>query len=325
MSKIIFADSFNLTNEAEEDIKKLGQVFSLSLQEREKLVSESRDADIIIAEYALIDREIIENAEFLSGIVVYGVGVNHIDLTAASRKGIPVVNCKGGNAEGVAELAISLMLECLRKTGQSNAFVRSGKWNSADSASLPSWMNGRELKGKNLGILGAGTIGTRVGELGEAFGMRVIVSAGRKNTHSRFKWVPVEELLSDSDIVSVNLPLVPETEGLLSRERLALMKSGSLIIITSRGGIVDENALAEMLCSGHLSGAGIDVFREEPLPPDSPLLSAPNAVLTPHMGGSTLESVENISRIIAASCKLLIEGKKPPTTVNLEMLQYYGH
>ncbi len=204
MSKILFADSFNLTNEAKEDIKKLGEVVSLSLHQKEKLFSESRNTDIIIAEYATINEEIIKNAEHLKGIIVYGVGVNHIDLTAASRNGVPVVNCKGGNSEAVAELAISLMLECLRKTGQSNAFVRSGKWKNADSASLPSWMNGRELKGKKLGILGAGAIGTRVGELGEAFGMQVVVSAGRKNTHPHFKWVPIEELLSDSDIVSVN-------------------------------------------------------------------------------------------------------------------------
>lgn len=320
MTKIIFADSFNLSKNAESSIRQLGNVASLTLQQRDELLAECTDAGIIIAEYASIDREVISRAKNLKGIIVYGVGTNHIDIEAASERGIPVVNCQGGNAEAVAELAISMMLECLRWTGKANEFVRAGHWGSADSASLPSWMNGREMKGKKLGILGAGAIGSRIGELGEAFGMEIRVSAGRTESHPRFPWRPLEEVLADSDILSVNVPLTPDTRGLLSRERLELTKQGAIIIITSRGGIADEDALAEMLVSGRLSGAGLDVFGEEPLPMDSPLLSAPNIVLTPHMGGSTEESVENISDIIASSCRSLLEGKLPPTTVNAERL-----
>lgn len=320
MRKIVFADSFNLTEGAENAIRGLGEVTCLMLGQRDRLLKECREAEIIIAEYARIDKEIFSAAKALKGVVVYGVGTNHIDIEEASKRGIPVVNCRGGNAEAVAELAISMMLECLRWTGRANEFVRGGKWENADSASLPSWMNGRELRGKKLGILGAGAIGTRIGELGEAFGMEVTVTAGRTESHPRFPWRPLEEVLAFSDILSVNVPLTPGTRGLLSRERLEMIKDGSILVITSRGGIADEEALAEMLASGRLAGAGLDVFAEEPLPVESPLLKAPNVVLTPHMGGSTEESVENISEIIASSCRQILAGEIPPTTVNAGML-----
>lgn len=319
--KIIFADSFRLTKEAKQAIGNLGTIVSLSLHQREQLLLESKNADIIVAEYALIDEELIERAESLKGIVAYGVGVNHVDLSTASKRGIPVANCRGGNTEAVAELALSLMLECLRWTGRANEYVRSGKWKFADSAYLPTWVMGREMKGKKLGIVGAGAIGTRIGELAEVFGMTVYVTLGRKKSHPCFPWLPLEELLPRSDIVSINVPLVSETKGLFSRERFDLMKEGSILIVTSRGGIVDEVALAEALLSGRIAGAGLDVFASEPIPQNSPLFSVPNIVLTPHMGGSTEEAVSNISNIIVECCECLLEGRLPSTTVNLELLQ----
>jgi len=323
--KIIFADSFHLTEEAKQEISSLGTIVSLSLHQRGQLLLESENADIIVAEYAVINEELIERAKNLKGIVVYGVGVDHVNLNAASKRGIPVGNCRGGNAEAVAELALSLMLECIRWTGRANEYVRSGKWKFADSAYLPTWVMGREMKGKKLGIVGAGAIGTRIGELAEAFGMTVCVTLGRKKSHPRFPWLPLEELLPRSDIVSINVPLVPETRGLFSRELFPLMKEGSILIVTSRGGIVDEVALAEALLSGRIAGAGLDVFASEPIPQDSPLFSVPNIVLTPHMGGSTEEAVSNISNIVVECCKRLLEGKLPITTVNLELLQQYGY
>lgn len=276
MVKIVYADSFNLSNNGENALSCLGSIYCLNLEQRDLLLEECRDAHIIIAEYARIDKEIFAAAKALKGVVVYGVGTNHIDIEEASKRGIPVVNCQGANAEAVAELAVSMMLECLRWTGRANEFVRGGNWGSADSASLPRWMNGRELKGKKLGILGAGAIGSRIGELGEAFGMEVIDAVGRSKSHPRFPRKPLDEVLADSDILSVSVPLTPETRGLLSRERLEMMKDGAILVITSRGGIVDEDALADLLESGRLGGACLDVFGEEPLPMHSPLLKAPN-------------------------------------------------
>ena len=202
--------------------------------------------------------------------------------------------------------------------GRANEFVRGGKWENADSASLPSWMNGRELRGKKLGILGAGAIGTRIGELGEAFGMEVTVTAGRTESHPRFPWRPLEEVLAFSDILSVNVPLTPGTRGLLSRERLEMIKDGSILVITSRGGIADEEALAEMLASGRLAGAGLDVFAEEPLPVESPLLKAPNVVLT-----LTWEAQRRNPSKHIGDCILLqadFSRGDTPTTVNAGML-----
>lgn len=322
LKKIIFADSFNITSSAEKRISSLGDILRLSLDQREGLLAESTDADIIVAEYALLDEELLEQSRNLKGIIGYGTGVNHIDIESASRKGIIVANSRGGNAQAVAELSISLMLECLRHTGRADSFVKSGKWNAADSASLPPWMNGREMKGKTLGVIGPGSIGGRIAALGAAFGMKVAVST-RRASFNEFHSAALEEVLSSSDIVSVNIPLTESTRNLLSREKLSLMKKGAILIVTSRGGIVDEEALAEMLSSGHLAGAGLDVFAEEPLAMSSPLLSAPNTVLTPHMGGSTEESVSNISDIIALCCEEILGGEIPETTLNLELLRRY--
>ncbi len=322
MKKIIFADSFNITSSAEERISSLGGILRFSLDQREALLAECADADIIVAEYALLNKQLLEQSRELKGIIGYGTGVNHIDIESASRKGIIVANSRGGNAQAVAELSISLMLECLRHTGRADHFVKSGKWKSADSASLPPWMNGREMKGKTLGIIGPGSIGGRIAALGEAFGMKIIVST-RKSSFKEFRCATLEEVLSSSDIVSVNIPMTDSTRNLLSREKLSLMKQGAILIVTSRGGIVDEAALAEMLLSGHLAGAGLDVFAEEPVAMGSPLLSAPNTVLTPHMGGSTEESVSNISDIIALCCEQIIGGEIPETTLNLELLHRY--
>ncbi len=320
MHTILFADSFTLTPEAHREISAMGTIRQLALAQREELLRLSPEAHIIVAEYASIDSSLLERAQNLKGIISYGVGVNHIDLEAASKKGVPVANCQGGNAQAVAELAISLMLECLRHTGRADRFVVSGQWGAGDSAALPAWMQGREMRGKTLGIIGPGNIGGRIAEIGEAFGMNILVTSGRKKSHHSYEWLPLEELLSRSDIVSVNIPLTPDTKGLLSREKLSLIKKGAILIATSRGGIIDEEALAALLKSGHLAGAGLDVFETEPLPATSPLLGAPNIVLTPHMGGSTHESVANISDIIVSCCASLLRGDIPDTTVNRDML-----
>ena len=325
MGTVLFADSFHLAENAERRIGSMASIVRLEFGERDAFLAASRDADIIIAEYARVDEEILSRAGHLKGIVVYGVGVNHIDLDGAAKRGIPVANSRGGNAQAVAELAVSLMLECFRHVGRADRFVRSGQWESADSAALPVWMNGRELKGKTLGVIGPGAIGGIVASIGEAFGMIPVVTSGRSGKHPKYPWIPLEELLARSDVVSVNVPLLPESRGLLSRERLSLMKRRAVLVVTSRGGIVDEAAVAEMLASGDLAGAGFDVFRDEPLSAESPLMRAPNVVLTPHMGGSTEEAVENISGIVASCGETLLRGGVPETVVNGELRRSHGY
>lgn len=324
LGAVLFADSFHLTADAERKIASAAGIVRLALDQREKFLAESGSADIIVAEYARVDEEILSRAGRLKGIVVYGVGVNHIDLDGASKRGVPVANSKGGNAQAVAELAVALMLECFRHVGRADGFVKAGTWSAADSAALPPWTNGRELKGKTLGVIGPGAIGGIVASIGEAFGMTPVVTSGRSGKHPKYPKLSLDDLLARSDVVSVNAPLLPETRGLLSRERLALMKRGAVLVVTSRGGIVDETAAADMLASGHLAAAGFDVFGEEPLPPGSPLLRAPNAVLTPHMGGSTEEAVENISEIVASCCVALLRGEIPETLVNGDLLRSNG-
>jgi (S)-sulfolactate dehydrogenase len=226
-----------------------------------------------------------------------GVGLDNIDLAACEARGIEVIPASGANAESVAEYVITATFMLLRGAYFSTRAVEAGTW--------PRQMlsQGREAAGKVLGIVGLGSIGRLTARKGAAMGMRVVAydpqlgadSAAWDNAAPR----TLEELLRESDAVSLHIPLTPETRGLLGRERLALMKRDAVVINTARGGIVDEAALAAMLREGRLGGAALDVFDNEPLAAGSPLVGAPRLLLTPHIAGVTVEANERVSALIA--------------------------
>jgi len=237
-------------------------------------------------------------------------------VAACEARGIRVIPATGANAESVAEYVVAVALVLLRGAYLSSAEVAAGKWpRQALSA-------GREASGKTLGLVGFGSIGRIAATKAAALGMRIVghdahVPEGDP-AWARCGVQPrtLDQLLSESDVVSLHLPLTAHTRGLFGHERLARMKRGSVLVNTARGGIVDEDALARLLRDGHLGGAALDVFESEPLPAGSALAGAPRLILTPHVAGVTLESNERVSSLIAARVAEALDGPgvRAPTT-----------
>src|SRR5438309_4061984 len=255
------------------------------------LPSELSDADALVVRSATrVTDELLSHARRLRVIGRAGVGVDNIDLDAATRRGILVMNTPGGNAPSVAEHALALMLSMARSIPQLNASMHAGKWEKSGAA-------GAELRGKTLGLIGLGRVGAEVARRARALEMRVLAYDPYVSAERAAEWgaelVPLAELLPQSDYVSLHTALSPATERMINAETLKQMKSGARLVNAARGELVDEAALAEALRAKHLAGAALDVFAVEP-PRNSPLLQMPNVIATPHVGGSTAEAQEEV-------------------------------
>jgi D-3-phosphoglycerate dehydrogenase len=233
--------------------------------------------------------------------------VDNVDVDAATQRGIVVMNTPGGNTVSTAEHAFSLLVSVARKIPQADASVKSGKWDRKS-------FQGVELNGKTLAILGMGRIGAEVAKRALAFGMRVLaydpyLSAARAKTLQVELVENLEDALPQTDFVTMHMPLTDETRHMLDAKRLALLKKGARIVNCARGGLIDEQALAESLASGHVAGAAIDVFEQEPPDAANPLRNAPNIVFTPHLGASTAEAQESVGIEIAHAIRAaLLDG-----------------
>jgi D-3-phosphoglycerate dehydrogenase len=248
-------------------------------------------------------------------IAVHGVGYDPVDVETATQLGVAVTNTPGTNERSVAELAIALMFALAKQVVAADAAAREGDFGFKYSADLT------EIAGLTLGILGFGAIGRQTAAIGRALGMRV-VALSKHQPDAVFERLGVvrasslQTLLSDSDVVSLHLPATPSTRNLIGREELALMKPTSLLINTGRGSTVDEDALVDALREGRIRGAGLDVFRSEPLDPNHPLCSLQNVILSPHLAGST-EAALRRTAIASAECVLaVLADKRPETLVN---------
>ena len=232
-----------------------------------------------------VTREVLVSANGLRAVARAGSGVDNIDLDACRERGVAVFNAPGANAVSVAEHAWALILALFRHVPAAAASMAAGRWEKND-------LGGREVRGKTLGVVGFGRVGQEVARLGLAFGCDVmgqdpLVDAARAVPGARA--ASLDDLLAASDIVSLHAPLLPETRGLLSAERLSRMKPGAVLVNCARGALVDEAALETALAQGRLAGAGLDVFQAEP-PGDRPLFHLPNVVATPHVAASTPEA-----------------------------------
>ena len=259
-----------------------------------RLAEESIEA--VVAEVDFLFGEVFEDPSPLRFIGLCRNATNQVDLEAAAARGVTVVNTPGRNANAVAELVIGLALSLARRIPTAHAYVHGGEWQHPMSAYLE--LRGTELAGKTMGVVGMGAIGRRVARLARALGMRVFGYDPYATAPRYVTMTTLEQLLSSSDIVTLHAPETPETTGMLGRDRLALMPPGSFLINTASAALVDEAALVDALRSGHLAGAGLDVFETHPVMPNSPLLALDNVVLTPHIGGATAETVERYSRSI---------------------------
>lgn len=228
--------------------------------------------------------------------------MDHVDIDTCREKGIAVSNCAGYSTESVAELAIGMMLSLYRKLAEGQDAAAHGKTGTG--------LRGIEIKDRTVGIIGTGAIGYRTANLAKAFGAKVI-GYNRSHSHDDITYTDLNTLLQTSDIVSIHLPLTKDTKHFIDKDKLSLMKKDAILINTARGGIIDNEALAEALKKGEIAGAGIDVFdMEPPLPEDYPLLSAPHTVLTPHVGFDTEEAMERRAAIVADNLKSFVEGKQ---------------
>jgi D-3-phosphoglycerate dehydrogenase len=271
---------------------------------------------LIVRSQVQVDAELIAAGSRLVVIGRAGVGVDNVDLDAATRAGITVVNAPTGNTIAAAEHTLALLYGVARKTAAADASMRRGEWKRAQ-------FTGLELRGRTLGIIGLGKIGQAIALRARAMEMVVVgvdpfVTAEQAANHG-VELVDFETLLARADVVTVHVPLTRQTRGLIGREALAKLRPGAIILNVARGGIVDEVALAEALASGHVAGAGIDVFDVEP-PTDSPLLSAPNTLLTPHLGASTAEAQVLVAEEVAAQVLDVLDGRSARYAVNAPLL-----
>jgi D-3-phosphoglycerate dehydrogenase len=248
----------------------------------------------------------LDGAPFLKVVGRAGVGVDNIDLEGATEHGVAVINAPAGNTVSAAELTLAIMLAMVRRLPAADASVRAGAW-------ARSSFKGVELRGRTLGLVGAGRIGGSVATRCRAFGMNVLAYdpylTEERARDLRVERASLDEVIEGADVLSLHVPLTDDTRGLLNAESISRMKQGAFVVNVARGGVVDESALASALESGHLAGAALDVFESEPLAEDSPLRSAPNLVLTPHLGASTSEAQELVATEIAEGVRAaLAEG-----------------
>ena len=267
---------------------------------RDDLLAGLADADaLIVRNRTQVDAALLARAPKLRVVGRLGVGLDNIDVAACAARGIEVIPATGANALAVAEYVVCTAMLLLRSAYHSSAEVAAGKWPRAALG------EGRETAGKTLGVVGFGGIGRLVAKLAQGLGMKVLATDPAVAAdapvwrESGVAYRGLDDLLVESDAVTLHVPLVRETRHLLSAGRMARMKRGAVLINTARGGVIDEAALAEALAGGHLAGAALDVFESEPLPAGSPLAAAPNLVLTPHIAGVTRESNARVSTLIA--------------------------
>jgi (S)-sulfolactate dehydrogenase len=265
-----------------------------------ELAAALADADaLIVRNRTRVDTALLAAAPGLRVVGRLGVGLDNIDLTTCKARGIAVLPATGANAQAVAEYVIATAMMLLRGAYGATADVAAGRWPRATLS------DGRELAGAMLGLIGFGGIGKLTGKLARALGMRVIGFDAQLPAQSTV-WVDEDTrpyalaaVLAEADVVSLHVPLTPATRNLMNAERIATMKPGAILINTSRGGVVDELALAGALRAGRLGGAALDVFEREPLPQGSQLVDCPNLVLTPHIAGVTRESNLRVSSLVA--------------------------
>jgi len=261
--------------------------------EKEKCL---QSADAFLTATYKVDKSLMEKAANVKIVQKMGVGIDNIDAVAASSLGIIVKNVPGGNANGVAELTMGLIIDVYRRITSLDKMNRKGEWGMWTYRS-----SSYEIKGKKHGIIGFGHVGKRVAELSHAFGTELLYynrTQMNENVEKQYgiKYVSLEGLLQAADIVSIHLPFTVETKDFISKREMDMMKHDAILINVGRGGVVNEKALYEVLLKGKLLGAGIDVWEKEPLQGQNLLLQLDNIVATPHIGGGTVDAAQNILR-----------------------------
>jgi len=266
-----------------------------------------------------IDAEVIAAGERLRVISQYAVGVDNVDLEAATARGIPVGHTPGVLTEATADLTFALLMAAARRIPEGIENVRAGRWRTWE----PLGLLGADVWGATLGVVGLGRIGTAVARRGRGFGMRVLYhDRARKpdlEAELGLEYAALDDLLAQSDFVSLHIPLTPETHHLIAARELGLMKPISILINTSRGPVVDADSLCEGLRDGTIAAAALDVTDPEPIPPDHPLLALPNCIVLPHIGSATVTARERMAVMAAENLLAGMRGERLPYCANVEV------
>lgn len=288
----------------------------LPASERSELLKRVVGASaLVVRSGTKVDAEVLNAADQLEVVGRAGIGLDNIDVDYATQRGVMVVNAPQSNVLSAAEHTIALMLGLARNLAPADAAMKRGEW-------ARSRFTGVELADKTLGIVGLGRIGSLVAQRASALGMRLVafdpyVSPDRARQMG-VEMLDLEELCRVSDFITLHMPRTPETAGIINADRISLMKQSARVINTARGELIDELALARALGDGRIAGAAIDVYSKEPPPPDSPILGAPNTLLTPHLGASTSEAQDKAGITIAEQIALALSGDLVPFAVNVE-------
>ncbi len=303
-------------------LRRLGELCDLDIWEeqhpipRERLLEALADSGGLLCLLTnRIDEALLSQSPSLSFVSSMSVGVDHVDVAALTRRGIPLGNTPGVLVDTTADLTLALMLAAARRIPEADQFVREGHWDPS-SPWHPDMFVGKDLAGATLGILGLGAIGQAVARRAAAFGMRIIGWNRTPRALGGIEQLPFDSVLAQSDFLSVNVALTDETRMLVDSNAIAAMKPGAVLVNTARGGIVDEPALAAALADGHLFAAGVDVFGQEPVDPANPLLALPNVVVAPHIGSATRDTRRRMADLAVDNAIAAIRGEPMPHCVN---------
>ncbi len=309
------------------ELERLNEYFDVKVWDKsippskKELMDNINDVDALITLLSdPIDADVLDHAPNLKFIAQYAVGTDNIDLEECNKRGILVSNTPDVLTESCADFTIGLMIGIMRRIVDADEFVRSGKWYEGQVGWAPTMLLGTDVHEKTLGIIGMGRIGEAVMRRALGFSMKILYySRTRKEWLEKkhgIKFAELDELLSKSDVVSIHVPLTSRTKGLISKEKIELMKPTAFLINISRGAVIDENALIDALKNNKIAGAALDVFMQEPLPPNSELARLKNVLLAPHAASAGIETRINMAKLVVDNLVAWAKGDKPPTVIN---------
>jgi D-3-phosphoglycerate dehydrogenase len=322
--KIVVADPIVLHLRYHKLLKSMGElkVYNIWPSSDDELVERVKDASIVIVGRYGFPARAFEEAENLRMVAVWQTGYDHVDLDAATKKGVVVSNVPGYAFDAVAEFVFAQALNLLRRLHEADRSLREGEFEWRDYICRA--YKGNQLMGKTIGVVGTGNIGRRVIEIARGFKMEVLAYTAHPDPEREkqlgIRFTDMDTLLTRSDIVTLHVPLTPSTEKMIGAEELMKMKRTSILINTARGEVVDEAALLSALRGGHIAAAGLDVFEDEPLPSNSPLLGQSNVLLTPHIAFLSEESLDECTSVTIDNIRMFLQGS-PQNVVNPDVLE----
>lgn len=314
--KIVITDAITVSN-GDIDLNmfsKYGEVVSYDVSYGDDIAPRVKDADIILCNKTILGEKELKDAKNLKLIALFATGYNIIDTEYCTKRGICVCNAGTYSTDSVAQHAFALILEHFSRVGDYNKFVHDGGWFDSPSFS-PFIFPTDEIAGKTIGIVGLGSIGQTVAKISNAFGMKVIANTRTPKNIDGVEEVTYDELLSRSDIISFHCPLTDFTRGMFGKDEIAKCKDGAFVVNTSRGPVIDEEALCEALTNGKFSGAGVDVIEREPMQKDCKLFPAPNLIITPHVAWAPYTTRVRLCGIVCDTIEAFLAGT-PKNKVN---------